>query len=463
MRATSVGRGGKLAKRAIEADAVGAQRFAQEARDYLNHPEWWSWDEVEWLATCCFPNAKALEPTLNRVFDYRRAGARINGGPEDKFTLDGKTLNSYGMQREIKRRCLLGLNEVMGAPLQGHGMWMRFVRGEAKDIAGRFYEDGSSIFTRGHRNGKTIIVWGNRGSGKTTTAYEYILSDCLRAGMYGVGNVHLFPKHKGDDPDGEFADGFSQLHPLGPGPTRFGHAEGVPLYTYSETLSGTVLAICINRLANRSTVRMFDETQQGQMRTRAASHKYQTQKLIWHIERKLWCITVAILQLETDIPTELRGFADLYVFKPSTEDKSLVDITTKGRTEYYKGLKAPRLRHREMEEIDLPVPRIDTDVWGVFLVDINYDELLAFVAEEIRINMSAGNREPISIQQVKALKAYVEKHMAEELIDDKDRAKVYLELRRNLGYSFRDLEDITGWSKSKLQRWDQKLYGSLGQ
>ena len=456
---TAGARAAKYTRGSLEADAVGAQKFAQAARDYLNHPELWDWDTIEWLVTCSHADPKSLSPVLNRIFDYRRVGAVINGGRDDVFKMGGKELNSLGMQREIKKMCLLGLNGVMGAPMQGHGMWMRFVRGEAKDIAGRFYEDGTSVFTRGYRNGKTIIVHGNRGSGKTTSGYEYIFSDCLRAGMYGVGNVHLYPVL--DDQD-EYAPGVSQIHPLGAGPTKFGHSTGVPLYTYSETLSGTVLRICENRLANRCTVRMFDETQQGQMRTRAASHKYQTQKLIWHIERKLWTITVAILQLETDIPTELRGFADLYVFKPSTEDKSLVDITVKGKTDYYKGLKAPRRRHKEMEEIGLPIPKIDTDVWGVFLVDLNYEELLAFVAEEIRINMHSGNREPISIQQVKALKAYVEKHLAEELIEDKDRAKVYMELRRNMGYSFKDLEVITGWSKSKLHRWEKKLYGSIG-
>ena len=420
---------------------MGAHRFAQLVKEYLDHPENWDWDELEWIVTCAFPDAKTLEPTLDRLFDYRRVGAEANGTKDDEFKLDGKTLNSYGMQREVKKRCLLGINALMQAPLQGHGMWMRFVRGEAKDISARFYEGGESIFTRGHRDGRTEIIYGNRGTGKTTFAFEYLLPDCLRAGLYCVGNVHLE-----DD--------------LGVGPTKYGHVKGAPLYTFSETLSGTLLAICDNRLEERATARFFDETQMGQMRTRVASDKYQTQKLIWHIERKLWCITVAILQLETDVPTELKGFADIYIKRPSLTDKSLVDVTHGGHTEYYKGVRAPSRRHKEIKEMGLPVPRIDTDAWGVFVVDLNYADLLAYVAEEVRINLSSGSKERVSVQQVKALREYIIKHSGEASLDDRDRAKVYWEIYQRLRCTLVDLSELTGWSSGKLSQWFNKLYPS---
>jgi hypothetical protein len=156
-------------------------------------------------------------------------------------------------------------------------------------------------------------------------------------------------------------------------------------YRYFETMSDTFLFIAKERLEDRWTSRIYDEVQTSQKVTRQSSHAYETQKDIWALERKLGSMTTAILQLQRWIPPELYEFADVFVHKPTVEDKSLVDIYRVGeRREYYKGVRHPEVRLAEIEDLGIEPPRLDSYSFGLLVVDFVYRKLYDHVTEGLK-------------------------------------------------------------------------------
>ena len=321
---------------------------------------------------------------------------------------------------------------------------MRAPPKRAKVIDYRFYEDGTSLFTQGFKKGRTLIFIGPRHSGKTYTAYSYVAPDCIRAGMRLVGNVPVIVDKSIKDSN--------RKHPLG------FDENGVPYYTFCETMSETLKVICENWLQDLYTGRFYDEVATSQKRVRASSDTYQTQKDIWILERKLKSMTVACLQLETDVPTELRGFADLIIRKPSAEDAKLnyIDIIQGGRTDWYVGAKGPEKRYAEIEDLGLPVPKTRTFAFGMFKVDIIHRRLWDFLVKQVKLK--ATSREPVERTQVKAVLEYVESHKDElGTITNVERAYVLREMKDRMAYSWRKLEEITGIPQSTIRSWFDKL------
>jgi len=315
---------------------------------------------------------------------------------------------------------------------RGSEVYMRAIPKRVQSIDYRFYEDGQSLFTKGHKSGRTIVFIGARGSGKTYTAYSYVAPDCLQNGMYLVGNVPLE-----NDPGVD--------------------ENGIPLYFYSEKFSDTLRYICERRLEGLYTCRMYDEMGVTRKKVRAASHAYQTEKDIILLERKLWSMTVAVTQLERDIPSELAALTDLTVRKPSSLPAELnyVDMVHKGRTDFYTGTKGPKEREVELNAIGpslwLALP---TYALGMFDVDINYSDLWKYLTKELKIKMTVeGLKKEIDKAQIGLIIEYIDSMERIDLLPTiLERGKVYAEIQRDTKYSVRQLADAINRPKSSVHR-----------
>lgn len=329
-------------------------------------------------------------------------------------------------EKRIKfvREARLQFNKLRNDPPIRTGMYMLVSKKPSKDIRRRFYEDGTSIFTHGYQDGRTIVITGPRGSGKTHVAAYYILPDCIKLGMTVVGNVPMLNE--------------------------------VPGYHYSELMTDTMKIICRERLAGRYTCRLYDEVQLSQKVMRVASHSYQTQADIWALERKFGSITVAILQRESQIPKELREFTDLRLHKPSARDKTLMDIYDRGALEYYKGVRGGQKRATEILDSGTMevVPEMDTHGFGLFNVDFEYADFYDFMTREL------GSREwdgsPISTRQLKLTIEYMERTQKASdpkapTLTDEQRALAIKEIRKNTGCTLEEAASKLGWKRGKAQ------------
>lgn len=431
-----------ISSKSAQLEATAAQRFSEEAQDYIEHPEGWGYWSLRRWGTKLIQTPKEHKALLVLLNQWEDAGVAISGTSREtiKVTVriggkdESKTFNPVKIQRKVSEYLWGGLRDIMNHPPQRSGIYMRAPPKRAKVIDFRFYEDGTSIFIKGYEKGRTVVVIGPRGSGKTYTVFAYVMPDAFKAGMRAVGNVPLV-KDLGTDEN------------------------GIPYYRYEETMSGTLKAICENWLEGLYTFRPYDEVATSQKRVRAASDTYQTQKDIWVLERKLHSMTVPILQLETDIPTELRGFADLVIRKPSAENARLnqLDLIAKGHTEWYVGTKGPEDRYPELNALGLPVPEIRTFAFGMFKVDVHHRKLWDFLIKKVRLRADKTSQ-AVEKTQVEAILEYVEEH-GEELgkITNLERAYVYREIKNHNQFSWRKMEELTGTPQATIRFWFSKL------
>lgn len=419
-----------------EAEATAAHNFARHAMDWLHEPKRWHYHGMREMATFLIRDNKDYRDIMDLINDWEAAGALPWGSERDLFEIDEDsgvvTYNSHGLQMEFKARLWNGLQTLMNHGPRGSEIYMRAVPKRVQSINYRFYEDGQSLFTKGHRAGRTIVFIGARGSGKTYTAFAYAAPDALQNGMYIVGNVPIENDIGADD-------------------------NGIPLYFYSEKFSDTLRYICERRLEGLYTCRLYDEMGVTRKKVRAASHAYQTEKDIILLERKLWSMTVAITQLERDIPSELAALTDLIVRKPSALPAELnyVDLIQKGRTDFYTGTVGPEAREKELNAIapslwlDLP-----TYALGMFDVDINYQDLWTYLVKELKIKMTVeGLKTGIDKAQIGLIIEYIDSMERVDLIPTLlERGKVYAEVQRDTQYSVRQLADAINRPKSSVHR-----------
>ncbi len=418
-----------------EAEATAAHNFARHAMDWLHEPKRWHYHGMREMATFLIRDAKEYGDVMDLIDDWEDAGALPWGSEKDTFDLrDGEdgwvTYTSAALQAEFKRRLWNGLQGLMNNGPKGAEVYMRAIPKRVNSINYRFYEDGQSLFTKGHKSGRTLVFIGPRGSGKTYTAYSYVAPDCIQNGMYLVGNVPIENDPGVDD-------------------------NGIPIYFYSEKFSDTLRYICERRLEGLYTCRLYDEMGVTRKKVRAASHAYQTEKDIILLERKLWSMTVAITQLERDIPSELAALTDLVVRKPSALPAELnyVDLIHKGRTEFYTGTKGPEAREKELNAIAPSLwLNLPTYALGMFDVDINYADLWTYLVKELKIKMSIdGIKTGIDKVQIKLIVEYIDSMERLELEPTVlERGKVYQEVINETGYSVRELAKAVGRPKSTV-------------
>ena len=108
----------------------------------------------------------------------------------DEFEDDPDSLTEERL-RDFINAARIEYNKLRNAPPIRTGVYMLTKPQKTKKIDQRFYEDGSSIFNHGYKNGRTVLIDGQRGSGKSHLAIYYIMVDCLKLGMKVVGNIPL--------------------------------------------------------------------------------------------------------------------------------------------------------------------------------------------------------------------------------------------------------------------------------
>lgn len=409
---------GKAAKEELRA----AQEFSEWFLGYVEHP----WDLTSSL----------MREIVQKVWvktDNAKVWLRdIDGFEEKPDSLTDEKLRDFINAARIE------YNKLRNDPPIRTGIYMLTKPQRTKRINQRFYEDGTSIFNHGYQNGKTVLIDGQRGSGKSHLAIYYIMMDCLKLGMKVVGNIPLFNLDK------------------------------IPEYYYSERMSDTLRFICEERLKGNYTCRLYDEVQLSQKTTRVASHSYQTQSDIWAIERKFGSMTVAILQLEAHIPRELKSFCDLHLHKPSAEQKNLVDVHTKtSKKEYYSGVKGGRNRDREIEEMGIlsEPPQLDTLGLGLFWIDFEYKDFYEWMVKELS-NRKWGE-DPISKQQLELTIEYmsgIDKTVdPRSELTDGQRAAAILEIRKNRKCSLDEAASMFGWQRGKARSQIDKITGKIHQ
>lgn len=399
----------KSAKTAKE-ELRAAQEFSEWFLGYVEHP----WD---------------LTPPLMRELVQKvwvktdNAKARLRD--IDKFEEDPDSLTDENL-KEFVNAARIEYNKLRNNPPIRTGVYMLTKPQKTKRIDQRFYEDGTSIFNHGYQNGKTVLIDGQRGSGKSHLAIYYIMVDCLRLGMKVVGNIPLLNLDK------------------------------IPEYYYSERMSDTLKFICEERLKGNYTCRLYDEAQLTQKTTRVASHSYQTQSDIWAIERKFGSMTVAILQLEAHIPRELKSFCDLHLHKPSAEQKNLVDIHIKtSKKEYYSGVKGGKKRDQEIEDMGIfsEPPQLDTLGLGLFWIDFEYKDYYEWMVKELSDrDWSEG---PISRRQLELTVEYMSK--VDQTVDprteltDEQRTAAIIEIIKNKKCGIKEAASMFGWGRDKAR------------
>lgn len=352
---------------------------------------------------------------------------------------------------EFVRQAMLQYNKLRNDPPIRTGMYMLVKPDPSKSISLRFYEDQMSIFIIGYKDGRTITVTGPRGSGKTHIVVYYIMPDAIMAGLKLIGNIPF--------------------------------VNDVPGYRYSEKMSETMRFISEQRLRGNYTCRLYDEVQLSQKVMRVASHSYQTQADIWALERKFGSMTVAILQRESQIPSELRDFTDLRIHKPSARDKTLCEVYHRSgeRAELYKGITGGAKRNKQlikmgvirepMEVKDVPkdllekllsedFPEMDTYGLGLFNVDFDYQDYYNWMTGELGSSKRKWNRGlKISEKQLELTVEYMSDpaHTADFVMNDEIRALAIREIMSNMGYKLRKAADLFGFDYQKAYRLFQKL------
>jgi hypothetical protein len=428
--------------KAAEMEATAANNWRWALEDFLQHPEDWTWRSIERAIQETLSdnlggdnkgNEGELEAALRLIDEWRAAGALPTGGPADGWEVkyrsgEKKMVTASGIQREVRIKVRLGLGRIMTEPPYRSAMYMRAHPGYVDDIKWRFSDRGS-IFTEGFDKGKDVVVLGNKGTGKTYFTANYIATDDISEGLRCVGNLAM----KND-----------------PGKDE----RGIPYYTYADTLRDTLIAGCDLRLHDVYVSRLYDESSSSHVRVRAVSTDYQIEKEVTKKTRKLGFKTTWVIQLSTDVPTELQAFADIVVTKPKLSDLSLVDVKINGATRFYKGVRGPAIRHKELKELGLPVLDYETNWWTDFKVGFNMDKLNEYLVKHIDLKPGAD----ITKQQFKLIKEYLESSQDEEEADltDAERARAYFDMRDRLDISFNELARRVGWTPQRIRRWAKR-------
>jgi len=308
-----------------------------------------------------------------------------------------------------------------------------------------------SIFIIGYKDGRTITITGPRGSGKTHLAVYYIMPDAIKAGLKVIGNIPFVNK--------------------------------VPGYRYSEKMSETMRFISEERLRGNYTCRLYDEVQLSQKVMRVASHSYQTQADIWALERKFGSMTVAILQRQSQIPSELRDFTDLRIHKPTSRDKTLCEIYHRSgrKADLYKGITGGAKRNKQlikmgvirepMEVKNVPkellekllsedFPEMDTYGLGLFNVDFEYKDYYDWMTGELGSSKRKFNSGlKISEKQLELTIEYMSDpaHTADFVMNDEIRAYAIKEIMSNMDYKLKKSAELFGFDYQKAYRLFNKL------
>lgn len=368
----------------------------------------------------------------------------------DEWDLDDGVIPDKKMA-EFVRDARLQYNKLRNDPPIRTGMYMLVKPEPSKSISLRFYEDGMSILIIGYKDGRTITVTGPRGSGKTHFAVYYIMPDAIQAGLKVIGNIPF--------------------------------VNDVPGYRYSERMSETMRFISEERLKGNYTCRLYDEVQLSQKVMRVASHSYQTQADIWALERKFGSMTVAILQRQSQIPSELRDFTDLRIHKPTSRDKTLCEIYHRSgkKAELYKGITGGSKRNKQlikmgvirepMEVKNVPAdllekllsedfPEMDTYGLGLFNVDFDYQDYYNWMTGELSSTKRKFSRGlKISEKQLELTIEYMSdpEHTADFVMTDEIRAFAIKEIMSRVGYKLRDAAELFGFDYQKAYRLFKKL------
>ena len=368
----------------------------------------------------------------------------------DQYDDGLKELNDQAL-RKFVREARLEFNRLRNNPPIRTGMYMLVNPEPSKTISQRFFEDGTSIFIIRHKDGRTLVITGPRGSGKTHFAVYYIMPDAIKAGLKVIGNIPF--------------------------------VNDVPGYRYSERMSETMRFICEERLKGNFTCRLYDEVQLSQKVMRVASHSYQTQADIWALERKFGSMTVAILQRESQIPAELRDFTDLRIHKPSARDKTLAEIFYRrsNKGEFYKGITGGRKRNNElikMGVISEPVevknvsvdlldrllsdefPDMDTYGLGLFNVDFDYKDYYDWMTKELGNSVRKWDSGlKISEKQLRLTIEYMSdpKYTKDFVMTDDIRAVAIKELMMINGWKLKEAAEKYDWNYHKAYALFKKL------
>ena len=423
-----------------EMELTAAHSFREATEDFFNRRWSWQFHEMRRVAQDCLSDERgtALEGALIILDVWELHEDEPCGDPDDIVYTDdeGKAWSRRDLMNRFEQMCRMGLGRVMTVPHYASAIFMRVREKRAKDIAMRFFEgSGLSIHNYDYEHGQDLVVIGPKGSGKTYYATAYIVPDDIRLGMNIVGNIELREDPGKND-------------------------RGLPYYQEAHNLSEMLVMIGKNRLDEVRTSRLFDEMGVIRKRTKATSISYQTEADILRLERKLWCKTTGVLQRVREVPSDLAEFASVIIQKPSTADKSLVDIIVNNRREFYKGVKGPIQRRPEVEALGLPFFEQDTDGWGLLVVDFNFDELMKYISTELQHRIRDSGV-PLSKWQVEKVVEWLESHAKPMEIDDELRTRVFMELKESNGWSYRMTEDHLGLPREHLRRRAHK-YGLAG-
>lgn len=386
-----------------------------------------TWDVVKEIVTSLASDGDSATNLMNYVI-RKETGIKVDGYG---YTIDDGYVRKEAYEHEAFLKVfeskirieIVKLRREIPPNLSSIGLSSFSSSSERMD----FYDFRSDLFLQGVKPGRTMLITGPPGSGKTHFAMNNLCAEALKKGFNVTSNVKI-----------------RDIYNVGDNKKR---------YEKASLLSDLLIYACENcirgledRGEEYTTYRVYDEAVISRQKTKQTSHVYINQKLLTHLWRHFKVIEILIEQMKKDTPPEVLSFMTHHIHTPK---KGLVDFRRYEPTRKSYFLKniigfETRVAHN--------LPAVDYDSYDFTNFDIDISVPVLFIAVE---KMAKKKEFTDPADKYRWLIKLIEKHRGNTTIEKDHVLDVLWLIRKN--------NPKKGYKELALDvRWDRLFDTSIG-